>query len=160
MATRDQLTGVGNRSVLLDRLEHALQARPHAQTMALVFIDLDGFEAVNDAWSHAAGDRLLSVLATRIAEAVRPHDTVVRWGGDEFLVLRLADDDTIAVVAQRIRATISEPMDYEGHEMLVTASVGSALRTPDDRFDADELVRRADAAMYETKGRELPPARR
>ena len=153
-ARRDSLTGVGNRSMLFERLEHALTVRPGERaTLALAFIDLDRFKAINDGFSHLVGDQVLTVVAQRIRSVVRPHDTVVRWGGDEFVVLfehRDPDTDGLAVV-ERILAAVAEPIPHEGHELRVTASIGVAFQRPDDAFDADELVRRADVAMYSVK---------
>jgi diguanylate cyclase (GGDEF)-like protein len=153
-ATHDSLTGVGNRSMFFERLEHALTARPEQRgTLALAFIDLDRFKHVNDDFSHLVGDEVLTVVAQRIRSVVRPHDTVVRWGGDEFLVL-FEDLDPEAPglpVIDRILAAVAEPIPYDGHELRVTASIGVALQRHDDLFDADELVRRADLAMYSVK---------
>lgn len=153
-ANHDTLTGVGNRSMLFERLQHALTARPEQRAaLALAFIDLDGFKRVNDRFSHAVGDEVLTTVAQRIRSVVRPHDTVVRWGGDEFLVLfeQLDDGGEGLAVFDRITAAVAEPIRYLGDELGITASVGVAFQRPDDDFDADELVRRADAAMYQVK---------
>lgn len=152
-ASHDSLTGVGNRSMLFERLQHALTARPEQRaTLALAFIDLDGFKRVNDRFSHTVGDQVLATVAQRIRSVVRPHDTVVRWGGDEFLVLfeQLGEGDDLAVI-ERIMSTVAEPVAHGSHDLHVTASVGVAFQRPDDEFDADELVRRADVAMYQVK---------
>jgi diguanylate cyclase (GGDEF)-like protein len=154
LATQDWLTGLGNRSMLLERLAHAVAARDDQQTlMALVFIDLNGFKAVNDRHSHAAGDQLLKAVADRIRCLVRPHDTVVRWGGDEFLVLLegLSREDAALGVADRIRAAVAVPVQHEDGLLRVTASVGLTFHHPGDATDAEELIRRADAAMYQAK---------
>jgi diguanylate cyclase (GGDEF)-like protein len=154
LATHDQLTGVGNRTVLIERLTHLGTARPGQRPlMALVFVDLDGFKQVNDQYSHVAGDHVLQAVAHRIEAVVRAHDTVVRWGGDEFLVLLEALEDETAglAVAERIAAAIAEPMWYDAHQLTVTASLGVAYAGPADEVDVDDLVRRADAAMYRVK---------
>ena len=150
-ASRDSLTGVGNRSMLFDRLQHALTAR--RPVLALAFIDLDGFKIVNDRFSHSVGDEVLTTVARRIRAVVRPHDTVVRWGGDEFLVLfeELDGPEDVTPAVERIMAAVAEPVRHDGQELGVTASVGVAFQHPEDDFDADELVRRADVAMYSVK---------
>jgi diguanylate cyclase (GGDEF)-like protein len=154
LARYDQLTGVGNRSVLIERLEHLATARPDQRPLlALVFVDLDGFKDVNDQFSHVAGDHVLQAVAHRVEAVVRAHDTVCRWGGDEFLVLLESLDDQAdgVAVAERIAVAIAEPMWYDEHELTITASLGVAFTAPDDVLDVDELVRRADAAMYRVK---------
>jgi len=154
LARYDQLTGVGNRSVLVERVEHLATARPEQRTLlALVFVDLDGFKDVNDDYSHVAGDHVLQGVAHRIEAVVRAHDTVVRWGGDEFLVLLedLADEADGLAVAERISSAVAEPMWYDAHELTVTASLGGAFTSPEDPVDVDGMVRRADAAMYRVK---------
>jgi diguanylate cyclase (GGDEF)-like protein len=154
LASHDQLTGVGNRSILLDRLEHAVAVRSENRSLlAVVFIDLDRFKSVNDAYSHQAGDEVLKTMARRIGALVRPHDTVVRWGGDEFLILleQLPDEGVALDVAQRITSSVAEPLDHVARRLRVTASVGVAFGRPSDSLRTDELVRQADAAMYLVK---------
>ena len=154
IASHDPLTGVGNRSMLVERLEHALSRRLEDRSlMAVVFVDLDKFKTINDRYSHNAGDHVLKVGASRIRASVRPHDTVVRWGGDEFLVLlENVDNEAAALaVAQRITAEIAEPVRRFAYNLSVTASVGVAITQPGERIGADELITRADAAMYEAK---------
>ena len=153
-ASHDSLTGVGNRSMLFERLRHALTARSDQRsTLALAFIDLDRFKHVNDGFSHLVGDQVLITVAQRIRSVVRPHDTVVRWGGDEFLVLfeGLAPGAVGLPVVERILAAVREPIAHDGQELRVTASIGIAFQQREDDFDADELVRRADVAMYSVK---------
>lgn len=154
LALEDSLTGVGNRPVLLERLHHALTRRPAARSLlGLVFVDLNGFKDVNDHHTHVAGDEVLIVVAQRLRKAVRTHDTVVRWGGDEFLLLLDPVDDEASVqdVVRRVERVVAEPVSYHGHHLRVTASVGVALARPDEQVSADELIRRADAAMYAVK---------
>jgi diguanylate cyclase (GGDEF)-like protein len=154
LATHDALTGVGNRSMMTRRLAHAASARPdQRKLLALVFIDLDSFKAINDTHTHAAGDRILQEVAHRVRSVVRPHDTVVRWGGDEFLVLleQLDDEASGRQVAERITAVVADPVPYRGEQLQVTASVGLAFGAPGQELDPDALVRRADTAMYQVK---------
>jgi diguanylate cyclase (GGDEF)-like protein len=154
LALQDSLTGVGNRPVLLERLHHALTRRPEARSLlGLVFVDLNGFKDVNDHHTHVAGDEVLVVVAQRLRMAVRTHDTVVRWGGDEFLLLLDPVDDEASAhdVVRRVERVVAEPVSYRGHQLRVTASVGVAFARADEQVSADELIRRADAAMYAVK---------
>ncbi len=154
LAKFDSLTGVGNRSMLFERLEHAATVRPERRSLlALAFIDLDGFKIINDSYSHDIGDLVLRRVAGRIRRVVRPHDTVVRWGGDEFIVLLdLLDDAAVAEhVAQRILAAAAEPIRDHDQQWGVTVSIGLALCSGADTLDVDELVRQADSAMYRAK---------
>ena len=153
-AMSDPLTGVGTRTLLLERLRHATTARPESRAaMALVFIDLDHFKVINDHHTHAVGDRVLRTVAQRIETAVRAHDTVARWGGDEFLVLLhpLADEHSALGAVKRVLATIAEPIVEGGLTLTVTASIGVTFWTSAQPVDVEEMVRRADAAMYEAK---------
>ncbi|HEY5247068.1 MAG TPA: GGDEF domain-containing protein [Dermatophilaceae bacterium] len=154
LATHDPLTAVGNRSMLYERLQHAATARrEHRSLLALVFIDLDRFKVINDNYSHDVGDHILQAGAHRIRTVIRPHDTVVRWGGDEFLVLLEDLDDEAAgtEVAQRISTAVAAPVLQSGQEFSVTASLGVTFCRAADEIDADELVRQADSAMYQVK---------
>lgn len=154
LASRDQLTGVGTRSVLLDRLEHAVAVRPgHRSLLAVVFVDIDRFKSINDDHSHQVGDQVLQTVARRIQALVRPHDTVARWGGDEFLILleHLEDEAAGVRVARRITAAVVEPLRQLGPDLGVTASVGVAFHRADCELTVDEIVHRADAAMYLVK---------
>ena len=154
LAAHDPLTGVGNRWMLLERLRHAITLAPrHRSLVALVFVDLDAFKEVNDQHTHLMGDLVLTTVAQRLRTAVRSHDTVVRWGGDEFLVLldRLVDESAGLDVVRRIESAVAEPIWHLGLEVTMTASVGVVFHQPDEEVDQDELVRRADAAMYRAK---------
>jgi diguanylate cyclase (GGDEF)-like protein len=151
-ATRDPLTGLPNRTLLDEHLPAALsRARRNGGTIAVLFVDLDGFKAVNDTLGHEAGDVLLVAVAGRLRAAVRETDLVARLGGDEFVLvlegLRRAQDVTI--VAKRIVDAIGEPVPLPGTLASVTASVGYALGDGDSL--ADCLLRQADAAMYAVK---------
>ena len=152
-ALHDPLTRLANRTLLLDRLEHALvRQRRHGGTVALLFLDLDRFKLVNDTLGHEAGDELLVQTAARLRAAVRPEDLVARLGGDEFVVLceDLEEPDAAQAVARRIVATVSSPLRLRGREVFVSGSVGVVV----DRGErsALELMRDADAAMYQAKG--------
>ncbi|MBK5287286.1 MAG: GGDEF domain-containing protein [Acidimicrobiia bacterium] len=154
-ATHDPLTGLPNRRLLLESLITALKAlgRGHRTgTVALMFIDLDQFKMVNDVLGHDAGDALLKTASARLRNAVRSHDIVARFGGDEFVVLlqHVSDRGELHDVAQRILKALEVPIHVAGTEAKVGASVGIATATgPDD--DPDALVRNADAAMYRAK---------
>ena len=154
IASHDPLTGVGNRSMLVERLEVALTSRPDDRSLvAVVFVDLDRFKEINDRYSHDAGDHVLKVVASRIKASVRPHDTVVRWGGDEFLMLLedIESEGAALTVAQRITAAVAQPLRRFGYDLSVTASVGVTLRPAAAQIGVDELITRADAAMYKAK---------
>jgi diguanylate cyclase (GGDEF)-like protein len=148
-ALHDSLTGLPNRRLFLDRLEHALQRSSGTDAVAVLFLDLDRFKAVNDTLGHDAGDRLLVEVAGRLRGCVRPSDTIARLGGDEFAVLMegLVTDRDAARLAERIAATVREPVMLDGREVLVTASAGIALgRGGDPLRDADTAMYRAKAA--------------
>jgi diguanylate cyclase (GGDEF)-like protein len=152
LASADPLTGLGNRSLLLDRLQHACQRRS-SRAMALVFVDLDGFKQVNDAYSHAHGDFVLLTVAQRLRAVVRQHDTVARWGGDEFIVL-LEEVPAIATVSHvtgRINEVVAWPIVFGGDTMQVTASIGVTINEPRSAAEPDSLIRDADSAMYSAK---------
>ena len=153
-AFHDGLTGLANRALFGDRLEHALVRGARAQRPVTVFlIDLDDFKSVNDSLGHAAGDRLLGEIARRIGETMRAADTIARLGGDEFAVIvddsGSEEDDRRA--AERILAAVAQPVELEGRVFPVTASVGVARSVP-GQTGAEQLVRDADLAMYAAKG--------
>jgi diguanylate cyclase (GGDEF)-like protein len=146
-ARHDALTGLPNRLLFRERLDQAL-ARPD-QPLAVMLLDIDGFKTVNDSLGHAAGDELLVVLAGRLTSALRPTDIVARLGGDEFTILAENQDGTAAVrLATRVLRTLEDPIQVEGHQVFVRASVGIAVSPS---AGGGELLRDADAAMYEAK---------
>ncbi len=151
----DALTDLPNRLLLADRLSLAVASlgRASGQHLAVVFVDVDRFKWVNDSLGHDAGDTLLRVVADRLVQAVRPEDTVARFGGDEFVVLShgLSDPSEALVLADRLRAAVSLPVALqEGHAVVPTLSIG--LTTTDDpKADPSALLRDADAAMYRAK---------
>ena len=148
-ASHDPLTGMGNRPFFQSHLEQAL-TQP-GQQLAVLLVDLDDFKTVNDSLGHAAGDELLCAVANRIDHCLRPADVAARLGGDEFAVLLRRDDaHAPARVAERIIATLREPFDVVGEEILVHASIGIATSSAHDRTP-EELLRDADVAMYTAK---------
>lgn len=153
MAHHDDLTGLPNRSLFLNRLQKAiLEAAAFETRFAVLFIDLDGFKKVNDTYGHEAGDILLQRLAERLQKSLRDTDTAARLGGDEFAIL-LTDVDTreeASYVSRRLGASIGQPGLLNGHEYQVKASIGLSL-FPDDGEDADSLIAHADHAMYQDK---------
>lgn len=151
-ALYDHLTGLANRTLLLDRLKHALDSHePRAATVACVFLDVDHFKVVNDSLGHEAGDTLLVEIAHRIQNSVRSGDTVARLGGDEFVVVlenimsQAAAQGLLAVVT----AAVQSPVMVAGHEVVPTVSAGLAMAEPG--ITAESLVRNADMAMYAAK---------
>jgi diguanylate cyclase (GGDEF)-like protein len=153
-ALYDQLTGLPNRTLLFDRLNQAghRAARHAGHFFALLFLDLDGFKAVNDTLGHAAGDQLLVIVAQRLTEAIRQSDTAARIGGDEFVVLLdgIEMPEGPQPVIDRIEEAFTEPIELDGEPVMVGTSIGLALST-DGYADTEELLRHADAAMYEAK---------
>jgi diguanylate cyclase (GGDEF)-like protein/PAS domain S-box-containing protein len=153
-ALHDTLTGLANQALLVDRVQLAIARNlrePHP--FSLLLVDLDDFKAVNDGLGHAAGDQVLTTVARRLVQAVRPGDTVARLGGDEFAVLLDGTGAAVTpeVVAQRIQDALRQPMLIDGHEVFAPASIG--LATSDGADEAEQLMRNADAAMYIAKGK-------
>jgi len=161
-ALHDSLTGLPNRALLLDRLQHALSRRwPSGQGVdsgvAVALIDLDRFKAINDGLGHAAGDVVLQTVAQRLAAAVRPEDTVARFGGDEFALLceYVSDEQVAAALARRMLKAATQPLAVEGAVLTVTASAGVAFTSgrQGQRTTAEALLREADTALYRAKDR-------
>ena len=150
-AMHDSLTGLPNRTLLLDRIEQALASSQRTgQLAAVLFVDLDRFKVINDSLGHATGDRLLTQVAERFEKVRRVGDTIGRFGGDEFVVLCAVDSESQAVaVAERLAAALHQPFEVGGAAVVVTCSIGIALA--DGRRDPEALVRDADAAMYRAK---------
>ena len=154
LAHYDALTDLPNRVLLMDRLNQLTKAAQRRKSkVAVVFIDLDRFKEVNDSLGHDAGDLLLQTLAKRLSTAVRDEDTVARIGGDEFVVVfqGLHQAQDVAVLAQKLLSCLEEPVTLNGYELTVTASMGISLY-PDDATNGQEMIRNADAAMYQAKG--------
>ncbi|MFZ4517811.1 MAG: sensor domain-containing protein [Microthrixaceae bacterium] len=154
-ATHDPLTGLPNRALLFERIAAAvegLRAGGRGHVVGLLFIDLDHFKVINDSLGHALGDQLLRAIGRRIRSAVRPGDTVGRFGGDEFVVLceRLDTEDDAVVIAHRIEQTLQRPFEVGGHEIHAGTSIGIAFADPDEA-DPAAVLRDADTAMYRAK---------
>jgi diguanylate cyclase (GGDEF)-like protein len=154
LAHHDSLTDLPNRVLLRDRLEQALARVDGAETLALLFLDLDNFKDVNDTLGHPVGDELLKAVSIRLRDCIRERetDTIARLGGDEFAVLQFADEQPAgaAALAQRIIDVISAPYSFDGHQVYVGASIGIAL-SPKDETDPDQLLKSADIALYRAK---------
>lgn len=155
LALHDELTGLPNRRLLLDRFQNAIAQRPGPHSnVALAFLDLDGFKQVNDRLGHDAGDRLLQGVAERLVEGVREGDTACRFGGDEFVVLLtgVVGREGAAAALAHIGARLLEPYPVDGQEIAISASMGLAVY-PFDGEDFNQLVRVSDRAMGRKKSR-------
>jgi diguanylate cyclase (GGDEF)-like protein len=157
-ALHDGLTGLPNRALFNDRLTHGIaQAERHGRMLAVMFIDLDRFKAVNDTHGHEVGDRVLRMVAARLGDITRGDDTMSRFGGDEFLCLltEVASEDVIGAIAKKIIASIQVPCEIQFAtqvtQIAVSATIGIAI-FPKDGVTAAELISNADKAMYRSKG--------
>lgn len=150
----DALTGLPNRVLLVDRLRQALlNNRRHQHTLAVAFLDLDGFKAINDRYGHECGDLLLVALSARLIEALRAEDTIARLGGDEFVAVlsQLQSPAASQPILERLLQAAASPVVIQGHEMQVSASIGVTFVPQQQEVDADQLLRQADQAMYQAK---------
>lgn len=155
MAYYDLLTGIPNRALFKNRLEQAIQtAKRNSNLVAVMFIDLDAFKAVNDALGHFGGNELLKTVAKRLTTCLRKQDTVARFGGDEFLVqvTQIENSLDIDTIAKKLINSISKPIYINEQEFFVTASIGIAV-CPVDGEDSELLIKNADLAMYQAKER-------
>ncbi len=155
LATHDQLTGLANRSLFHDRLTQAVSAaRRGRHKLAVLFTDLDGFKAINDTLGHAVGDGLLRGIARRLTSCLRETDTAARLGGDEFAILltNLANELDAATVARKLLGSLADPIQFRTQATSIHCSIGIAT-FPRDALDPDDLVKKADTAMYHAKER-------
>ena len=153
LAHHDALTGLPNRVLFIDRLDHALERR-HAEQerVAVLFLDLDRFKVINDTLGHAVGDRVLQMLAERVGGCIRRGDTLARLSGDEFAIILedVTANEGIAPIARHILAELASPFVVDEHELFVTTSIGISL-SPNDGEDSHTLLKHADIAMYRAK---------
>lgn len=155
LAYFDSLTGLPNRALLKDRLIHILQhAKRREILIAILFIDLDGFKAINDNYGHAAGDQVLKNVAERLNDSVRSGDTVSRLAGDEFIIVieGVSRIDEMYKILERIHSALSDVHQLDDNEVIATPSIGVSVY-PDDGERCDVLIRNADTAMYEAKSK-------
>ena len=153
MATHDELTGLPNRNLLHDRLNHAIGSAKRASSkMAVLFIDIDHFKFINDSLGHQIGDKLLKMLSERLKSVLREEDTVARFGGDEFVVVlpKITTLHAVNSVAKSLLDKIKKPYEVDEHELIITGSIGISIY-PDNAATADVLVQHADSAMYSAK---------
>lgn len=153
LAKYDSLTGVANRALFLDRISHAIElAHRNQSVLVVLFLDLDGFKAINDAFGHEQGDALLQLIAKRIQGCLRRSDTVARLGGDEFGILLegIRDPDETVGIVQKLIDAISEPFNFQNAEAFITTSVGISVY-PVHGSDPETLIQNADWAMYASK---------
>jgi len=156
MAHYDALTGMPNRVLFADRLQQGMAlTRRQSGKLAVVYIDLDEFKPVNDAFGHEAGDQLLVEVAARMRSELRQEDTLARLGGDEFaaIVMNVQDDASLETLLVRLLARVAEPVWVADHSVEVSASIGYTLFPQAEDLDGDQLLRQADQAMYQAKHR-------
>jgi diguanylate cyclase len=154
LALHDSLTGLPNRLLLEQYLDHGLtQSRRHGWKLALMFIDLDKFKNINDTYGHDVGDKVLITMAKRLQDFVRGEDIVSRWGGDEFIcvLLNIKLEEEVIKVAKKMVDRISEDCNFDGTIISISATIGIAI-CPRDGETADILFKQVDRAMYRSKG--------
>ncbi|MEO8628485.1 MAG: GGDEF domain-containing protein [Betaproteobacteria bacterium] len=156
-AIHDPLTGMPNRVLFKDRLDHGLeQAKRHGRNLALMFVDLDEFKNINDSYGHDVGDSVLQTIATRLMANTRGEDTVSRHGGDEFLYLlmEISDEQHIALIAKKIVQAIQAPCDIHVRDLNISLSINASIGVsifPKDGTTGETLLAAADKAMYTAK---------
>ncbi len=156
-AFHDPLTGLPNRALFMDRLQHVItasQRRSGVSNYAVFFLDLDRFKIINDTHGHSIGDQLLVVVGRKLADCIRPGDSIARLGGDEFAILlqNINDPAYTVNVAERIREKLAVPLDIKGHKIFTSISIGIAVGS-EGYERPEQVLRDADIAMYEAKGR-------
>ena len=154
MAHYDVVTSLPNRVLLVDRLQQGMiQALRRKRHLAVCYLDLDGFKAVNDNFGHGIGDQLLVTLAARMRQALRESDTLARIGGDEFVAVLhdLTDNDSSLPTLNRLLASAAQPVIFGDVTLQVSASLGVTFYPQPDAAEADQLLRQADQAMYQAK---------
>ncbi|HXA48549.1 MAG TPA: EAL domain-containing protein, partial [Burkholderiaceae bacterium] len=153
MANHDVLTSLPNRTLLLDRLSQAIAfANRSGDQVAILLIDLDRFKNINDSLGHDVGDKLITGIARKLLSQIREVDTLARLGGDEFVILLadVAHEDAVAMLAQQVLESLSQPMTIQGHELYPAGSIGISI-FPKDGIDSQTLIKNADTAMYRAK---------
>lgn len=154
LAYYDSLTGLPNRRLLVDRLGQVLvHAKRHSRSIAVLFLDLDNFKTINDTLGHDAGDQLLKQVADRLRGCIRAGDTISRQGGDEFVIVlaEVTQSEDASKVAQKIIDSLGATVQLGGTALSVTTSIGISVYVPGEDADYDDLMKRADAAMYDAK---------
>ena len=152
-AYHDALTGLPNRLLLMDRMQQSIKkARREKNHLAVLYIDLDKFKPINDTLGHAAGDEVLRIVAKRLIKNIRAVDTVARIGGDEFIVLMesVSNINDVKLIAYKLSQSLNQSIHWENHKFFITSSIGISL-FPDDGDTSEELIKKADNAMYQSK---------
>ena len=153
LAQHDTLTGLPNRLLFNDRLEHAIHSAHRNDTkLAVLFIDLDGFKHINDSFDHSFGDLVLKAVAVRLSHAIREDDTIARMGGDEFTIIltKIDSSQNAALVARKVLAVIQEPLQVDSQRVFLGASIGISVY-PKHGTTTEDMIRNADSAMYRAK---------
>jgi len=153
MARHDALTNLPNRTLFREQLEKALRLVKRSDQLAVLCLDLDHFKDINDSLGHPVGDALLKEVARRLGECVTEHDTVARLGGDEFAIVQFCSDcepSAVAMLASQVVEKISAPYEIAGHQLVIGVSIGISL-APEDGKNPDELLKKADLALYRAK---------
>ena len=153
MARHDALTNLPNRTLFREQLEKALRLVRRSDQLAVLCLDLDHFKDINDSLGHPVGDALLKEVARRLGECITEHDTVARLGGDEFAIVQFCSDcepSAVAMLASHVVETVSAPYEIAGHQLVIGVSIGISL-APEDGKNPDELLKKADLALYRAK---------
>ena len=153
MARHDALTNLPNRTLFREQLEKALRLAKRSDQLAVLCLDLDHFKDINDSLGHPVGDALLKEVARRLGECITEHDTVARLGGDEFAIVQFCSDcepSAVASLASHVVEQVSAPYEIAGHQLVIGVSIGISL-APEDGKNPDELLKKADLALYRAK---------